>query len=124
MIGAVIVSTSAAAIALSSAAVNFWNLFVTTTSATGVVSIVGINLAVLGLVGTAVIYSVVEGIKKMKPNWETIAWIPVALGIILFVLTGVATGQISTAAGLAMYIISGIASGSIASWIKNIWQGK
>jgi hypothetical protein len=104
----------------TSAIAALWGIFITSTTASGIV-ITGVNwiFAIGYLMTTVGIPFIVEQIKKI-PGIEQKAWIPVTLGLIIWVAAGLISGQIHTWTALMMYVFTGITSGGIASSGRDI----
>ncbi len=103
---------------------SIYDLFITTITETGTQKIIGINILVLGALLIPLIQAIVKSIKKLFPNLQKKAWIPITLGVVGFIATGLSTGQINSWTTCMSYIIAGVASGGIASSTRDMWVGK
>lgn len=120
---AIISVAAMAAVELSTSVIH--NVFTSTTTATGTVQI-SINWLYLAgyILLTIVIPFVVEWIKKKFPKLIAKAWMPVSIGALVCIATGLVTGQIVSWTTLATYLFAGISSGGIASSGRDWIVGK
>ena len=101
-----------------------FDIFLTSATVSGV-HVVGVSLIALGsFITVTLIPFIVAAIKKFVPQEMSIAWVPIVLGVILWIGIGLSQGQVTNWINLLSYIMVGIANGGIASSIRDIFKGK